>query len=109
MEKTTKISKINVRDFCYISAFTAIIAVMAQISIPLPAGVPLTLQTLAVPLAGIVLGAKRGCVSTLLYVLLAAVGVPVLANMTGGIGYVFGITGGFIISFPVMALLSGLV
>ncbi|WP_034444292.1 biotin transporter BioY [Butyrivibrio sp. AE2032] len=109
MEKATQVSTINVRDICYISIFTAIIAVMAQISIPLPAGVPLTLQTLAVPLAGIVLGAKRGTISTLVYVLLAMVGVPVLANLAGGIGYVFGITGGFIFSFPIMALVSGLV
>ncbi|MCR4690772.1 MAG: biotin transporter BioY [Lachnospiraceae bacterium] len=109
MEKAKTESKVNVKDYCYIAVFTAIIAVMAQISIPLPGGVPLTLQTLAVPLAGIVLGAKRGTISTLLYVLLAIFGAPVLANMTGGIGCVFGITGGFILSFPIMAFVSGLV
>ncbi len=109
MEKMQKASAVTVRDLCYIPIFTAIIAVMAQISIPLPGGVPLTLQTLAVPLAGLVLGAKRGTVSTILYVLLAMIGVPVLANMTGGFGTVFGVTGGFILSFPIMAFLSGLV
>ncbi len=109
MEKTSVRSTGYVRDICYIAIFTAIIAVMAQISIPLPAGVPLTLQTLAVPLAGIVLGAKIGTISTVLYILLAIIGVSVLANMGGGAGMVFGITGGFILSFPIMALLSGLV
>ncbi|MCR5302556.1 MAG: biotin transporter BioY [Lachnospiraceae bacterium] len=108
MESRSKATTVNVRDICYTAIFTAIIAVMAQISIPLPGGVPLTLQTLAVPLAGIVLGAKRGTISTLIYVLLATVGVPVLANMTGGIGAVFGVTGGFILSFPIMAFISGL-
>ena len=109
MEQTEKTSTLSIREICYIAIFTALICIMAQIAIPLPGGVPLTLQTLAVPLAGIVLGARRGTVSTLVYVLLAAVGVPVLANFQGGIGAVFGMTGGFIISFPLMALISGLV
>jgi len=109
MEKTKTKSKIEIRDICYIAIFTAIIAVMAQISIPLPGGVPLTLQTLAVPLAGIILGAKRGTMSTIIYILLAMAGVPVLAGFSGGAGVVFGVTGGFIISFPIMALISGLV
>ena len=100
-------SSLSVTDLCYIALFTALIAVLAQISIPLPGGVPLTLQTLAVPLAGIVLGPKRGTISTLLYVLLGAIGIPVFANFTGGLGIVLGVTGGFIISFPIMALFAG--
>ena len=91
MEKEKSVTRqtTNVKDICYIAIFTAIIAIMAQISIPLPGGVPLTLQTLAVPLAGIILGAKRGTLSTLVYILLAMVGVPVLAGLSGGIGVVF--------------------
>jgi len=88
--------------------FTALIAACAQISIPLPTGVPITLQTFAIMLAGIILGAKRGTIATLVYVLLAIVGTPVLANFTGGAGIVFGITGGFILSFPIMPLTIGL-
>ena len=101
-------SSINIRDICYIALFTALIAVLAQISIPLPGGVPLTLQTFAVPLAGLVLGSKRGTISTTIYVLLGAVGVPVFAGFTGGLGKVLGMTGGFIVSFPIMAFLAGL-
>lgn len=108
-EKSVSTQTTNIKDICYVAIFTAIIAVMAQISIPLPAGVPLTLQTLAVPLAGIILGAKRGTLSTLVYILLAIVGVPVLAGLSAGVGAVFGMTGGFILSFPLMALISGLV
>ena len=100
-------SSLSVTDLCYIALFTALIAVLAQISIPLPGGVPLTLQTLAVPLAGIVLGPRRGTFSTLLYVLLGAIGIPVFASFTGGLGIVLGVTGGFIISFPIMALFAG--
>ena len=98
----------NIRDICHIALFTALIAVLAQISIPLPGGVPLTLQTFAVPLAGLVLGSKRGTIASLIYVLLGAVGVPVFAGLTGGLGKVLGMTGGFIVSFPIMAFLAGL-
>lgn len=100
--------KLSTRDLASIALFTAIIAVMAQIIIPMPYGVPMTLQTLAVPLAGMVLGSKKGTISTLLYVLLGAVGAPVFAGMTGGLGVVIGRTGGFILSFPAVALLAGL-
>lgn len=99
--------KTSVRNLCYIAVFTAIIAVVSQLSVPLPGGVPMTLQTLIIPLAGVILGAKRGTISTLIYVLLGAVGVPVFAGFTGGIGIVLGMTGGFIVSFPLMALLAG--
>ena len=105
---TTQKTSLYVRDLCYIAFFTAMIAVLAQISIPLPGGVPLTLQTFAVPLAGLVLGPKKGTIASLVYVLLGAVGVPVFANLSGGPGIVLGMTGGFIISFPIMAFISGL-
>jgi len=94
-------------DLCFISIFTAIIAIMAQIVIPMPYGVPMTLQTLAISLAGILLGPRRGAISALLYVLLGAVGVPVFAGFNGGLGAVFGPTGGFIMSFPVLAFAAG--
>jgi len=74
----------------------------------MPIGVPMTLQTFAIPLAGVVLGTKKGMIATLVYILLGAVGLPVFANFTGGIGVVFGRTGGFILSFPLMALAAGI-
>ncbi len=99
-------NKQNVRNLVQIAAFTALLAIMAQISIPMPAGVPMTMQTLAVPLAGLILGANRGTLATVLYVLLGIFGVPVFAGFSGGPGIAFGITGGFIISFPLMAYLA---
>ena len=98
----------TVADICYIAVFTAIIAVMAQISIPMPGGVPMTLQTLAVPLAAIILGTKRGTAAVVVYLLLGAAGVPVFSGFAGGIGKLFGMTGGFLFSFPLMALAAGL-
>ena len=101
-------NKSSVRSLVQIAAFTALLTIMAQISVPMPTGVPMTMQTLAVPLAGLVLGAKRGTLATVLYVLLGIFGVPVFAGFSGGPGIAFGITGGFILSFPVMAYLAGL-
>lgn len=74
-------SKFSVRDICYAGLFAAVIAVMAQISIPMPLGVPMTMQTFAITLAAVVLGSKLSAIATLVYLMLGAVGVPVLANL----------------------------
>ena len=95
-------------DLCQIGIFTALIIVCSQLSIPMPAGVPMTLQTFIIPVAGIILGAKHGTIATCVYVLLGAVGLPVFAGFSGGFGILFGVTGGFILSFPLMALFAGL-
>ncbi|MDR0570625.1 MAG: biotin transporter BioY [Clostridiales Family XIII bacterium] len=100
--------KMSVQDMCLIGIFTGIICVLGQISIPMPYGVPMTLQTFAVPLAGVMLGAKRGGIATLIYVILGAIGVPVFAGFTGGFGHIAGPTGGFILSFPLMAVAAGI-
>ena len=96
------------KKIAYISMFAAIIAVCAQISIPLPGGVPITLQTWAVALSGVVLGAKAGAMATVVYILLGAVGIPVFTNLGAGVGIILGPTGGFILSFPLQAFLSGI-
>jgi biotin transport system substrate-specific component len=100
-------SKFSTREICYIGLFTAVIAVMAQISIPMPMGVPMTMQTFAITLAAVVLGSRLSACSTLIYLFLGAVGVPVLAGFTGGIDKFVGPTGGFLISFPIMAFIIG--
>jgi biotin transport system substrate-specific component len=95
------------KNIIFIGLFAAITAVLSQIAIPLPTNVPLTLQTFAVALAGYFLGAVKGTVSMLVYVMLGAVGVPVFANWKGGFGVITGATGGFIVGFIFMALLCG--
>mgnify|MGYP004703849605 CR=1 FL=1 len=102
-----KKSKMSVRDICYAGLFAAVIAVMAQISIPMPLGVPMTMQTFAITLAAVVLGAKLSALSSLIYLILGAVGIPVLANFSGGFEKFVGPTGGFLISFPLMAFIIG--
>ena len=71
-------------DLVYIAVFAVVMAVCSWISIP--AQVPFTLQTFGVFMAVGVLGGKRGTLAVLVYVLLGAVGVPVFAGFSGGIG-----------------------
>ena len=99
---------VSIREMCHMGIFVAIIAICAQLAIPLPGGVPLTMQTWAITLAGLLLGAKNGALATLVYVLLGIVGAPVFSNFGGGLGIVLGPSGGFILSFPIMALLAGI-
>ena len=84
----------------------AVTAVAAQITIPL-FPVPFTLQVLAVILSGLLLGVRHGALAQAVYVLVGAVGVPVFAGFTGGLGHVFGPTGGYLISYPVAAAVAG--
>lgn len=97
----------STKDICTIGIFTALICALGQISIPMPYGVPITLQTFAVMLTGIILGRQKGCVSTLIYLLIGAVGLPVFSGFQGGLGVIFGPTGGFILAFPILAYLCG--
>lgn len=102
-----KQSKLSIQEICLIAIMTAITAVMAQISIPLPMMVPMTMQTFAVTLAGIILGAKCGSIAMGVYLLLGAVGVPVFSGFKGGLQSLIGPTGGFLLSFPIMAYIIG--
>lgn len=98
--------KFNTHDLVMVTLFTAIIVVLSQITIPLPL-VPITGQTLAIGLAATILGAKRGTIAVFVYLLMGAIGLPVFAQMTGGVGRIFGPTGGFLISFLPMAAIIG--
>lgn len=90
-----------------ISLMVAVTAVMAQLAIPMPAGVPMTLQTLAVTFAGAILGQKQGTLAMVVYLLIGTVGVPVFSSFTGGAAVLVGPTGGFLWSFPIMAMIIG--
>lgn len=109
-EKTLsqKETKISTKEIVCVGMFAAVLAVLSQISIPMPSGVPITLQTFAVALTGVVLAWKLGVTSTLVYILLGAVGVPVFSQFSGGLHVLVNYTGGFIWGFIVLALLCGI-
>ncbi len=98
--------KISVKDLILIPLFTALTAVGAFIQVPLPL-VPFTLQTFFVVLSGVLLGAKKGLMSQLLYVLLGLAGIPIFTK-GGGISYVFQPTFGYLIGFIIGAFVIGL-
>ena len=95
-------TRMNTLDMAYVAMFAAIIAVCSWISIP--ATVPFTLQTLGVFLAVGVLGGKRGTMAVLTYLLLGMIGAPGFSGFAGGIGYMLGSTGGYIVGFIFTAL-----
>ena len=88
--------------------FTAVLAILSQLSIPMPTGVPITLQTFAVALTGVVLSWKLGLASTIIYIFLGTVGVPVFSEFSGGLHVLVGYTGGFIWGFLILVSLSGI-
>ena len=100
--------KIKTVDLILTALFAAIIAVMSQISIPTPFGVPISLQTFAVALCGYFLGAKKGTAALLVWIAVGAVGVPVFAGFKGGFAALLGVTGGFIYGFIPLVLLCGI-
>jgi biotin transport system substrate-specific component len=94
------------RDALLIGAGTGLTIAGAYVSIPWQP-VPFTLQTLAVMLCGLTLGIRRGALSQLLYVGLGISGAPIFAQSKSGIGVIGGTTGGYLISFAIVAALLG--
>lgn len=96
------------KDMMYVSLMAAIVAVLGFIPpIALPFGVPITLQTLGVMLAGTILGARLGGISLLIFVLLVTAGTPILSGGRGGLGILLGATGGYVLSWPIAAFIIG--
>ncbi|WP_425089475.1 biotin transporter BioY [Stappia sp.] len=100
------------RSLVYIAIFTAIIGVLGVVpglTLPLGGGVPITLQSLGIMLAGVVLGPVRGAAAVLLFLVLVAVGIPLLPGGRGGPGVFLGPSAGFLIGFPIAAFACGVV
>ncbi|MDE7244530.1 MAG: biotin transporter BioY [Oscillospiraceae bacterium] len=98
-------SKISTKDITYVAAFTALLAICSWISVPTPTGIPVTFQTFGIFLALGVLGGRRGTLAVLCYLLLGAIGVPVLAGFSGGFSAYISPSGGYLTGFVFTALL----
>ena len=99
----------NATDLSLIAVFAAVVAASAILpAIPVgQVGVPITLQTLAIMVTGIVLGPWRAGAALSLYVAVALAGLPIFSQFRGGIGVLFGPSAGYIIAFPVAAIVVG--
>ena len=97
------------RDLALVSVFVGVVAALGLVP-PLFAGspVPITAQTMGVMLAGAVLGARRGFLSMLVFVLLVAAGLPLLSGGVGGLAVFATPRVGFLLGFPVAAFVVGL-
>jgi biotin transport system substrate-specific component len=97
-----------VTNVALVIAGSAIIAIAAQIAIPVPfTPVPLTLQPIAVLLVGAALGSTRGAAAASLYLLEGLSGLPVFAQGHGGPLWLLGPTAGYLYSYPFAAFISG--
>ncbi|MFD2369176.1 biotin transporter BioY [Brevibacillus sp. GCM10020057] len=88
--------------------FAGIMAVLSQLTIPLPL-IPITGQTLAVGLTATILGSRYGTLAMIIYTLLGAVGLPVFAGASGGLQVLVGKTGGYIFGFILTVYATGLI
>lgn len=90
----------------WVVSFALLAAIGAQLEIP-HQPVPYTFQTLAVILAGGLLGSRKGFLSMMLYLGLGMIGMPVFAGGGFGLARLIGPTGGYLLSFPVAAFVVG--
>ncbi|TYP57623.1 biotin transporter BioY [Thermosediminibacter litoriperuensis] len=99
-----------VREMAFTALFASITALFSYIRIPLPfSPVPITLQTLAVMLAGSVLTPRAAFSSMAVFLFMGAIGLPVFGGGTSGPGVLFGPTGGYLMSWPVAAYVIALI
>ncbi len=90
-----------------ILAGAAIVALAAQVSVPVPfSPVPMTLQGLAVVLVGGLFGGAAAAGSMILYLSAGAFGAPVFAGGAAGLAWLFGPTGGYLLTFPLAAMVT---
>lgn len=89
------------------SLFAAIITVCAQISFNFTPEVPFTMQTFAISLTATLLGSRYGTLAVGIYLLLGAIGLPVFANLKGGLHVLVGPTGGYLLGFILSTYIVG--
>jgi len=106
MGDTKEKKPLAAKELTMTAIFTVLTAVLAQIAIPLPfSPVPISFGLVAVYMTGILLKPKHAVMAQVCYLLLGAVGVPVFGGFKGGIGALFGPTGGYLLVYPIMVLI----
>lgn len=107
-QKTVSVkASAQIREMVLCGLFAAITAVFSQISLPI-GPVPISCSLIAVYLSGLFLPVKTAALSQLVYLLLGVVGVPVFAGFQSGAARLAGPTGGYLLVYPVIALLLSL-
>lgn len=99
---TSVLAKSKTLDMIYVAMFAVLMAICSWISIN--TSVPFTMQTFGVFVTVGLLGGKRGTLSVLVYLILGAIGIPVFAGFSSGLGVMLGSTGGYLVGFILTAL-----
>ncbi len=113
MSIDVKVKKIEMNDsksIAQIALYAAVIAVLGllpKFNIPIAGGIPITAQSMGIMLAGVMLGPARGALAACLFLLVVALGAPLLAGGRGGLGVFAGPTVGFLIGWPIAAFVAG--
>ena len=100
-------SKLTVAQLTMIGVMAAVTCILGPLSIPIGV-IPVSFTNLAVYFAIYALGCKKGTISYLIYLCIGLIGVPVFSAFSSGPAKLFGPTGGYLIGFIVMAIISGL-
>lgn len=98
-------SSTRTRDLSYIALGVALLAICSSITIPMPIGVPFTMQTFAIFVILSHLGGKTGTLAILCYLIMGAVGLPIFSGFQGGISKLLGTTGGYLAGFLATGLI----
>lgn len=95
-----------VQQLCFIALMAGVMCLLGPLSIPI-GPVPISVMTLLIYLSVYILGMKMGTISCVIYLMLGFVGLPVFAGYTGGAGKLLGPTGGYLVGYIFLTLLSG--
>ncbi|QKS72170.1 biotin transporter BioY [Paenalkalicoccus suaedae] len=102
--------RFSTSDITIAAMFVALMAIGANATAMVTVGtVPLTFQTVIAILAGALLGSRLGTFSMIGYIAIGLAGLPIFSGLTGGFGTLTVSTFGFILSFPIIALVTGLI
>ena len=95
-----------VQQLCFIALMAGVMCLLGPLSIPI-GPVPISVMTLLIYLSVYILGMKMGTISCVIYLMLGFVGLPVFAGYTGGAGKLLGPTGGYLVGYIFLTLVSG--
>ncbi len=95
-----------VQQLCFIALMAGVMCLLGPLSIPI-GPVPISVMTLLIYLSVYILGMKMGTISCVIYLMLGFVGLPVFAGYTGGAGELLGPTGGYLVGYIFLTLVSG--
>jgi biotin transport system substrate-specific component len=109
MKNNSEKKTFDLRKMTVVALMAAVMCIVGPFSIPLPVTlVPISFTNLIIFLSVYILGMKSGTLSTVIYLLLGLVGIPVFSGFTGGASKFAGPTGGYLIGFIFLALICGL-